>query len=163
MALVDFSSVANGVRMMVSRVKIAGSVISGRTMVQVQRYAGEEFSQVELLHPFGYVALPPNSTDGLSLQVGNKADHQVVLGGDSLGQAPSNLVVGEAGLSLNGGTQRVLLRSDRTEIQDPVVIHLIAPSLLWSPDGVTFFSLGTQTHVHPALNAPPTPGSPALT
>jgi phage gp45-like len=164
MVPVDFKSLVNGVHMMVSRVKIAGSVISGRTLVQVQRYAGEDFSQVELLHPYGHVALPPDSNDGLSLQVGNKADHQIILGGDSLGQAPTDLIVGEAGLALNGGQQRVLLRNGRIEIWDSTAIHLIAPSVLWSPDGgATFLSLATQTHGHPALNAPPTPGTPALT
>jgi phage gp45-like len=150
--------------MMISRVKIAGAVISGRSMVQVQRYAGEEFSQVELLHPFGYVALPSDDTDGISMQIGNMADHQVILGGDTLGQAPPNLVKGEAGLALNGGAKRVLMRENFIEIQDPVAIHLNAPSLLWSPDGgVTFYSLATNEHGHSALNAPPTPGTPALT
>ena len=137
---------ANAVRLMMARGKVAQSSLGPRTLMQVGRHEGETFNSVELLLPPGYCALPATGADVLVIQVGGLADHKVALGGDNIADRVSNLQPGEFGIATNG--KRVIMRQGFVEIVDPVQIRLVAPSLVWSPDGVAFYTLTTNQHTH---------------
>jgi phage gp45-like len=146
---VDFNRFANAVRMMLTRAKVAGAVISGRTLMQVTRYDTEVFNSVELLLPPGYVANPSIDSDVLVIQVGSLADHKVALGGDNTADAVADLQPGEGGMSRQQGQRQLIQRLGWTEIIDPAEVRIIAPAMLWSPDGgKTFLRLATEQHTH---------------
>jgi phage gp45-like len=137
---------ANAVRLMLTRVKVAASVVGPRVLLQVERYDGEVFNSIELLLPPGYQARPVAGADGLIVQVGSLAAHKVMLGGDNTADTLADLQPGEFGIATGG--KRVMLRKNYVEIVDPAEIRLVAPLLHWSPDGTTFFRLTDDQHVH---------------
>ena len=133
----------------VTRAKVAAARVAGRTLLQLTALDQETFSNVELLMPPGIVALPLADADPLLLQVNGTRNHKVALGGDSTADAVKDLQPGEGGMARRTG-QRVLQRAGWTEVIDPAEIRLVAPVLLWSPDGgETFYRLTTDVHTHP--------------
>jgi phage gp45-like len=161
-APVDIKHVANAVRMMVTRAKVSTATLGPRTLLQVKRFDTETFDTVELLHPFGYVALPVAGSDVLHLHVGGLADHKVAVGGDATGTAPADLGAGEFGLCYNG--QQIILRNGYIQIKSATRILLDAPVLQWTPDGgATLHTFADDAHVHisgePGSDtSPPLPG-----
>ena len=83
------------------------------------------------------------------LQTNGVRSHVVAIVGDATGDTVSDLAAGEIGLSRNG--KRVIFRQGWTEVIDPAEIRLVAPLLHWSPDGVTFYKLATEGHVHSGI------------
>lgn len=143
----DFNRLMNAVRVMITRAKVVSAVISGRTLMQVSRYDTETFNSVELLLPPGYVANPSAQSDVLVIQVGSLADHKVALGGDNTADSVADLQPGEGGMSRGG--RQLIQRLGWTEIIDPAEVRIVAPALLWSPDGgETFLRLATEQHTH---------------
>jgi phage gp45-like len=150
---------------LITRGKVLAARMSVRTLVQISGLDQEEFSNVELLLPPGYVALPIEGSDVILLQANGVRDHRVALAGDTTADAVPDLAPGEIGLSRNG--RRVILRTGYTEIVDPVEIRLVAPLLHWSPDGDTFYTLATAQHMHVdsmhGETTPPIDTEPGLT
>jgi phage gp45-like len=109
-----------------TRGKVTSSQIAGRTIVGLSGLAGEQFANVELLLPPGYVASPVRGSDVVVLQVNGSRDHKIVLGGDNTADAIA-LAPGEIGLSRGG--QTVILRTTGIEITTPLPITIQAEDL----------------------------------
>jgi phage gp45-like len=158
-------SLNGAISSMITRGKIVAARIAVRTLVQVSGLDNEDFSNVELLLPPGYVALPTAGSDIILLQANGIRDHRLAIAGDSTDDVVTDLAPGEIGLSRNG--RRVILRTGYTEIVDPVEIRLVAPLLHWSPDGATFYTLATSQHTHidseHGATTPPVATDPGLT
>jgi hypothetical protein len=105
------------------RVKIAGAIIAGRTLVQYTGLDEDVRDQVELLHPYGWVAMPTPGSDAIEFQVGANGSHKVVLGGDNTANTLADLLAGEAGGSAGG--QQIMMRATG--------IELVSALLKWGP------------------------------
>jgi hypothetical protein len=108
---------------MVLRAKVVAAKILGRTLVQAKVLDEDSRDNVELLHPFGYVANPTEGSDTIELQIGGYASHKVQLGGDNVANALADLQPGEAGLSTLG--QQIIIRVGGEE--------LVTALLKWGP------------------------------
>ena len=116
----------NAVASTVTRAKVSTATIGPRTMLQVTGLDNEVFDDVELLLPFGMVALPVAGSDVMLFQVNGSRDHKVALMGDNTGDVVATLGPGEIGFSRNG--QTVLLRANGVEVVTPLAINLAAPT-----------------------------------
>lgn len=132
---------------MITRGKVVSAQLGPRTLLNLTGLDGEAFDQVELLLPPGYCALPVADSDILILQANGVRNHKIAVAGDAIADRQADLQPGEVGISRNG--QRVILRQGYVEMVSATAIRLTAPSLTWSPDGVTFYALATAAHIHP--------------
>lgn len=135
---------------MVTRGKVALATVGQRIMLQMTGMSNETLSGVELLHPFGYSALPPAGADLVMLQVLGQRGHIVALGGDALGGAIADLGPGECGLSAVPGTQ-IVMHTDRIEITAndlPIVINAGTAPVTVNAQNITLAGASI------ALNAP---------
>lgn len=110
------------------RIKITSAtvVVNGRTLVQYSGLDEDARDQVELLHPYGYVAMPVAGSDAVEAQVGAFGSHKVVLGGDNTANSLADMVPGEAGLSCGG--MQIMLR------QSPSLgVEIVSALLRWGP------------------------------
>ena len=119
---------ASALRSVVTRGKVTGAAVGGRTLLQITGLDGEVKQSVELLLPPGYTAAPAAGADIVLLPVLGSRDHLVALGGDAVGQATPDLAPGDFGLRHASGRQ-VILRTGWTEITDPVKVKVMAPLL----------------------------------
>jgi hypothetical protein len=110
--------IAHAMRNLVARAKVAGSVISGRTLVQSTVLDEDTHDLVELLHSFGYVANPLPGGDVIEIQIAGQASHKILLGGDNTADTIVNLQPGESGLSRGG--QLVLIRLAGVRVVSPL-------------------------------------------
>ena len=104
---------------MILRGKVQTSAIEGRTLNQSTVLDEDVRDLVELLHPFGYWAVPVQGADVLELQIGGYASHKVQLGGDLTSDVPTDGQPGECGFSRAG--QQFSLRLTGTESISPLL------------------------------------------
>ena len=118
-------ALANRVRLMVTRAKIATCALTGRSLAQITGLAVETKQNVEVLHPFGWFANLPAGADVVMLQVMGARDHLVALGGDVLGQnMPS--AAGEFGAKHGAGAFLHFTNDGKITLQDASGAALIA-------------------------------------
>lgn len=110
------AAIRSALATLVMRGKItSAAIVGGRTIVQVTIAANDVRGAVELLHPWGYFAVPRGGSDPILLTVLGTRDHNIALSADdTTATPPGGAQAGECGLS--DGTHVVAIRNGRLEL-----------------------------------------------